>query len=148
MQFPHIVSLAREYSQRCANETRRQEISMASPVVHFEIGAKGVEKLINFYSSVFEWEISPLTDDLYIADPRSEEGIEGHLFQINREDDFSNLVLIYVQVDDIWGCLEQAEDLGGKIIIQPQEIPGNASHYALFNDPSGNSIGLLQKRLS
>ena len=121
---------------------------MSSPVVHFEIGGKDIEKLIEFYRSVFEWGISPLTDDLYIADPGSTEGIEGHLFQINSDDDFSNLVLIYVQVENIWECLNQAENLGGKIIIQPQEIPGNASHYALFNDPCGNSIGLLQRRLS
>ncbi|MCY4403192.1 MAG: VOC family protein [Candidatus Poribacteria bacterium] len=121
---------------------------MSNPVVHFEIGGKDIEKLIDFYSSVFEWGISQLTEDIYIADPRSDEGIEGHLFQINKDDNFSNLVLIYVDVDDIWGCLEQVENLGGKIIIQPQEIPGNVSHYALFNDPSGNSIGLLQRRLS
>lgn len=121
---------------------------MSSPVMHFEIAGKNIEKLIAFYSTVFEWEIFPLNDELYIADPRSSKGIEGHLFETTEEMNFTNLVFIYVQVDDIWGCLEQVEKLGGKILIQPQEIPGNASHYALFHDPSGNSIGLLQRRIS
>ncbi len=120
---------------------------MSSPVLHFEIAGKDVQKLINFYSTVFEWKIFPLNDELYIADPSSDKGIEGHLFETTEEMGFTNLVIIYVQVDDIWGCLEKTESLGGKILIQPQEIPGNASHYALFRDPSGNSIGLLQRRL-
>ena len=119
---------------------------MASPVVHFEIAGSDVHKLIDFYNTVFDWKIFPLNDELYIADPGSEQGIEGHLFETTEDMNFTNLVIIYVMVDDIVGCLGQAERLGGKVIIQPQEIPGNASHYALFRDPSENSIGLLQRR--
>ena len=120
---------------------------MGSPVLHFEIAGRDVEKLIDFYSTVYEWKIFPLNDELYIADPASNRGIEGHLFETTEEMDFTNLVIIYVQVDDIWGCLKKVETLGGKMLTRPQEIPGNASHYALFRDPSGNGIGLLQKRL-
>lgn len=121
---------------------------MSSPVIHFEIGGTEVQKLIDFYSSVFDWNISPLTDQIYIADSGSNKGIEGHLFQTTEEMESANLVIIYVQVDDIWGCLKQVESLGGEVLIQPQEIPGNASHFAMFRDPSGNGIGLLQRRLS
>ena len=117
---------------------------MGSPVVHFEIGGRDVNKLIDFYSSVFEWDILPLADQLYIADPGSDKGIQGHLFQTTEEADSTNNVIIYVQVDDIQACLSQVESLGGEILIPPQEIPGNASFYAMFRDPSGNRIGLLQ----
>ena len=120
---------------------------MGNPVVHFEIGGKDVEKLIEFYSAVFEWDIMPLSDHLYIADPGSEEGIQGHLFQATEETDTANNVIIYIQVDDIHGSLEKVENLGGQILIPPQEIPGNASHFAMFRDPSRNKIGLLQRRL-
>ena len=120
---------------------------MSNPVSHFEIGGKDIDKLIDFYSTVFDWEITPLVDELYIADPQSRNGIEGHLFEIDQSEDFDNLVLIYIMVNDIFGILNTVEQLGGEILIQPQEIPGNASHYALFNDRSGNSIGLLQRRL-
>ena len=120
---------------------------MGNPVVHFEIGGKDVGKLIDFYGTVFEWSIAPLADELYIADPGSEKGIEGHLFQTTEETDSTNNVIIYVEVDDIHASLEKAESLGGEILIPPQEIPGNASHFAMFRDPSGNKIGLLQPRL-
>lgn len=120
---------------------------MANPVPHFEIGGKDIDRLIAFYTSVFGWKVTPLVDELYIADPQTESGIEGHLFEIASNEDFDNLVLIYVSVDDIFNTLKTVEKLGGEILIQPQEIPGNASHYALFNDRSGNSIGLLQRRL-
>ena len=120
---------------------------MSNPVPHFEIGGKDIVKLIEFYRKVFGWKITPLVDELYIADPQSEIGIEGHLFQIDENEDFDNLVLIYITVSDIYETLNSIQELGGDILIQPQEIPGNASHYALFNDRSGNSIGLLQTRL-
>ena len=119
---------------------------MDSPVVHFEIAGSDVSELIDFYKSVFEWKVYPLNEELYIADPGSYQGIEGHLFETTEDMNFTNLVIIYVAVDDIVECLEKAEKLGGEILIQPQEIPGNASHYALFRDPCGNSIGLLQRR--
>ena len=120
---------------------------MGNPVIHFEIGGKDVEKLTDFYSSVFEWEITPLADQLYIADPTSDKGIQGHLFQTTEETDSTNNVIIYVEVDDIHASLETVESLGGEILIQPQAIPGNASHFAMFRDPSGNRIGLLQPRM-
>ena len=119
---------------------------MNSPVVHFEIAGSDVEALIDFYSSVFDWNLFPLNEELYIADSESEHGIEGHLFEATPEMNFTNLVIIYVMVNDIVECLEKTEKLGGEILVPPQEIPGNASHYALFRDPSGNSIGLLQRR--
>ena len=119
---------------------------MGNPVVHFEIGGENVERLIDFYGSVFEWNITPLADQLYIADPASDKGIEGHLFQTTEETDSTNNVIIYVEVEDIRASLKKAESLGGEILIQPQEIPGNASHFAMFRDPSGNRIGLLQGR--
>ena len=119
---------------------------MDCPVVHFEIAGRNVEALIDFYSSVFDWKISPLNEELFIADPESDQGIEGHLFKTTDEMNFTNLVIIYMAVDNIEDCLKKVESLGGEILIQPQEIPGNASHYALFRDTSGNSIGLLQRR--
>lgn len=125
---------------------RLMETDMSSPVVHFEIAGSDVSELIKFYRTVFDWKIFPLNDELYIADPESDQGIEGHLFETTEDMNFTNLVIIYLMVEDIVECLEKAEHLGGKILIQPQEIPGNASHYALFLDPSGNSIGLLQRR--
>lgn len=119
---------------------------MGNPVVHFEIGGKDVEKLIEFYGTVFAWDIIPLGDELHIADPGSDKGIQGHLFQATEETDSANNVIIYVEVDNIQACLSQVENLGGQILIPPQEIPGNASHFAMFRDPSGNKIGLLQPR--
>lgn len=85
---------------------------MGNPVVHFEIGGEDVERLIDFYSTVFEWDIIPLSDQLHIADPASDKGIEGHLFQTTKEMDITNLVIIYVEVDDIQASLEQVESLG------------------------------------
>ena len=67
---------------------------MGNPVVHFEIGGKDVEKLIEFYGEVFAWDIIPLSDELYIADPGSDKGIQGHLFQATEDTEDSKIETI------------------------------------------------------
>jgi predicted enzyme related to lactoylglutathione lyase len=96
---------------------------------------------------VFEWNIIPLNDQLYIADPASDQGIEGHLFQTTEEMDFTNLVIIYVQVDDLQASLEKAESHGGQTLVPPRPIPSGMGSFALFLDPNGNCIGLYQPKV-
>jgi predicted enzyme related to lactoylglutathione lyase len=51
-------------------------------------------------------------------------------------------ITFYVQVDDLQKYLDRAEELGGKTVMPPSEIPGTGVMLAMFTDPSGNVIGL------
>ncbi len=117
---------------------------MANPVIFFEIAGKGIEKLSEFYASVFGWKMSPAPDGVLGVDTDTEEGIQGILHPVEDDSDYSNHVMIYVRVDDLETSINNLERLGGKVFMKPQGLPNNMGSFAIFTDPSGNFIGLHQ----
>ncbi len=117
---------------------------MGNPVTYFEIAGKNGEELNDFYSSVFGWKTEQSPSGEYGIDPQSNVGIPGHIFPVTEDMGFSNHVTVYVEVVDLQTYLDKAEDLGGKTLIPPQDIPGNMGSFAWFVDPSGNCIGLYR----
>lgn len=118
---------------------------MGNPVVYFEIAGKDVNKLNEFYSSVFGWEteVNP-NGGVYMVVGQPDLGIPGHLFPVTEEMGFDNWVTFYIEVDDLQVYLDKAESLGGKTCIPPQVIPGNMGSFAMFLDPSNNYIGIYK----
>ena len=53
---------------------------------------------------------------------------------------------IYVSVDDLRASLEKAEELGGKMVVEPMPIPGVGT-FAMFQDPDGVMIGLFEEKM-
>jgi uncharacterized protein len=50
-------------------------------------------------------------------------------------------IFFHILTDDIDASLAQVESQGGKTVLSKTEIPG-IGWYGLFNDPTGNLIGL------
>jgi hypothetical protein len=50
-----------------------------------------------------------------------------------------------VQVDDLQAYLDKANQLGGKTLVPPVEIPGQGS-FAWLADLDGNIIGLWKPK--
>jgi predicted enzyme related to lactoylglutathione lyase len=118
---------------------------MGQPVVHFEIiGADG-PALHRYYSQLFGWEIN--------ADNPMNYGIVAREGNVNADgvgigggvagyEGVGGLVTFYVEVPDVEAALAQAEELGGKRVMGPEEImPGTT--IAQFTDPEGHLIGLV-----
>lgn len=53
------------------------------------------------------------------------------------------MVTFYVEVADLAAALKRAGDLGGKTLMEPHAVPGGPK-IAMFADPDGNTIGLIQ----
>ena len=49
---------------------------------------------------------------------------------------------IYMRVDDLDAYLDRAEQLGGKRLVPPTDLPGDYGRFAIFTDPDGNQVGL------
>lgn len=113
---------------------------MAHGVVHWEIGGRDLEKLEAFYHDLFGWDYSGY-DENYKLVASVEEGIGGGLMRCTNE--MPPYVSFYVAVDDLEITLEQAEKLGGETLVPPTPIPQMGS-FAMFRDPEGNVIGILQ----
>lgn len=57
--------------------------------------------------------------------------------------DGTSRVTVYVAVPDPRATLDRAEQLGGKTLMPPTEIPDVVT-LAMFADPDGNVIGLIK----
>ena len=55
----------------------------------------------------------------------------------------SDLVTFFVAVDDVDSAVKRAEELGGRVIQEPQHVPGVA--FALIADPQGHIVGLTHQ---
>jgi uncharacterized protein len=119
---------------------------MGAPVVYFEImGGDGLE-LEKFYGKLFDWKIDTNNPMKYgIVDTGSgSRGINGGL---GPGHDGQQRVSVYVEVDDLQATLNKVEQLGGKTVLAPTEVPGGPK-LAMFADPAGNITGLLLRQAS
>lgn len=109
-------------------------------IVHIEIPAEDRKASAQFYSQLFDWEIDNSMDEFNFTMFTAGDGPGGGFPNIS--DGFeAGQVLIYVATPDVDASLEQAEALGGKVVAPKTEIPG-IGWFGIFQDPTGNSIGL------
>lgn len=114
---------------------------MSHPVVWFEVTGKKSEALTTFYSELFNWKVDANNPMEYgMVDTGSKEGIPGG---IAPAENGSTLVTFYVGSKDIQGSLDRAEKLGGKTTLPVTKV-GQVT-IAMFSDPEGNVIGLLEQ---
>ena len=112
----------------------------ARPVVHWEIQARDPETQRAFYAQMFNWQIG---DGAVMQIPPGiggpEPGPGGHI----RQGDHPGVTL-YIQVRDLRASLAKAEQLGGRVLAQPRDIPGGPT-IAGIADPEGNRVVLVQQ---
>jgi hypothetical protein len=51
--------------------------------------------------------------------------------------------ILYIEVSDLQATLDAIHAAGGSTLLPPTEVPG-VSTFALFKDPAGNVMGLVQ----
>ncbi len=111
------------------------------PIVHIEFSAHNREAAGKFYADLFGWKVQQIPEMNYAT--FEAEGGPGGGFNPVSETYPAGTVLVYVNSDDINTTLSQVESLGGKVIVPKSEIPG-VGWFAIFSDPTGNQVGLLQ----
>ena len=113
---------------------------MLHPVIHWEIGGLNGEKLTRFYEDLFGWQPQPAGEGYWLIEP-GDPGIGGGILSSPAE--VPPHVTIYVHTGDLEETLERAALAGGRTVREPQPILG-IGRFALFEDPEGNVIGLLE----
>jgi predicted enzyme related to lactoylglutathione lyase len=114
---------------------------MGQPVVHFEIGCKDSARTQEFYAKLFDWKIQAAGPAAMI-ETGGTGGINGHITSLGHEP--YNYVTVYVEVNDIGAYLAKAQELGGKKIVGPIDIPTGS--FAWMADPEGAVIGLFKPK--
>lgn len=121
---------------------------MGQPVVHFEVVGTDGDKLRRYYSELFGWEFEDAPGPMnYGIVPRegntNAEGI-GIGGGVGGFEGDGGHVTFYVEVPDAEAALDKAESLGGKRLMDPDEVPGAGIVIAHLSDPEGHVIGLVQ----
>ena len=109
-------------------------------IVHVEIPAANVEATGKFYVDLFGWNIQLMPEMKYTM-WEAGDGDEYGGFPEVSADNPAGQVLVYIDSDDIEADLKKVEKLGGKVIHPKAEIPGTG-WFGVFQDPTGNVLGL------
>jgi uncharacterized protein len=105
---------------------------MPAPIVFFDIAGPDAAKLKSFYAGIFDWNID------------AKNGIDtGGLKGTLRQDPTEKI--IYIGVPDINAALEKIKAAGGTVVMPRTVIP-NVVIPALFTDPAGNRMGLVEQK--
>jgi hypothetical protein len=123
---------------------------MDHTVVHFEIPADEPERAIEFYKSLFGWNIQPFGDPptywLVSTVPTDETGMParrgvngGLMKKMHPQQPFAN----YISVEDVEEYAQKAVELGGQVALPKQAVPG-MGWFSYVKDTEGNIIGLWE----
>jgi predicted enzyme related to lactoylglutathione lyase len=104
-----------------------------APVVYFSLFGPDGSALQRFYRAVFDWQV---TDDGDVATTVTPP-LTGTIAQGAAE------AILYVGVADISATLEKVVANGGSIRFPRFEVPGRVV-LGIFEDPAGNSVGLVE----
>lgn len=114
---------------------------MGNPVVHFEIHSSNAKTLNKYYAELFDWHINADNEMGYgMVETHAGKGIDGGISP--QMGDEPNMVLFYVETDDLQASLDKAVALGGTVLMPPTEMP--MVTFAMFTDPEGNVVGLVK----
>jgi predicted enzyme related to lactoylglutathione lyase len=119
---------------------------MGNAVVHFEVTGKDGEKLREFYSGLFDWEINadnPMNYGIVNREANMDQGIGIGGGVAGAMDGGEGYVTFYVSVDDVEAALQKAEGLGATRVMGPMEVP-DGPELGQFKDPDGNLIGVVK----
>ncbi len=131
---------------------------MDHTIVHFEIPAKDVNKLMKFYGDLFGWKISKAMDeasggmDYYLIQtvPVDDKmmplrpGVNGGMFKKTERD---AKPVNYFSVESADDFIARIKKLGGKIIVPKQEVQG-VGWTAIAADPEGNYFAIMQPMMN
>ncbi len=114
---------------------------MANPLCHFELMTSDPEEAKAFYGRVFDWKFDDQEMPGYTLVNTGQEP-SGAIFA--KPDDAPGVCTnIYFQVSNIDLTLKKVNDNGGKTLVPKTAIP-NVGHFAMFTDPAGLVIGIMQ----
>jgi predicted enzyme related to lactoylglutathione lyase len=113
---------------------------MGHPVTHWQIVARNPDRIAEFYTKLFSWEMQVDNALGYrMIDTASERGIPGGIWPAPA--DAPSFVQLFVEVDDVRRYVRDATSLGAKVIVAAQKLP-DGDELAILHDPEGIPFGI------
>ena len=129
--------------------TATYEMPAHGTICWTELSTKDVEAARKFYSELLGWTTtkSEAGGDGYTEVRASGGRPFGGMMQMTAEcgGDGPSHWTSYVAVDDVDASAKRVEELGGKVVMPPTDIP-NVGRFCIINDPTGAAISLITLR--
>ena len=134
----------------CENKTTPK----MNPVVHFEMPYENKDRVVNFYTNVFGWNMKKFGPEMgdYVTAATTETddkrmvktpgAINGGFYPKSSAPIEPSVVIAVIDIQD---AMKKITTAGGKIIGHPVEIPG-VGQYVSFTDTEGNRVSILQPK--
>ncbi len=113
---------------------------MGRRIWQIEIRVSDLQRAIAFYSSVFDWTITPLSDEYAMADTGRAPIVS--IWQVG-DSGMPLGVCHYVQSEDCVVDAGRAAQLGGRVAVERSEVPG-AGAWTDSLDPWNNELAFWQ----
>ena len=104
----------------------------------FELMTSDVEGAKSFYSKLLGWtlEDQPMDEFTYTVVKVGDAQIAGMMNMPPYSGEMPPAWGNYVTVDDVDAVAKQAVELGGKVLMEPRDIP-EVGRFAVIQDPQG-----------
>lgn len=112
-----------------------------------ELATTDHEAAFDFYADLFGWEKTQFVEmgDAGVYQMYGRKGrMLGGMYNRDASQPFPPGWLYYVSVEDLDGAVARVKSGGGKVMLEPMEVPGG-SRIAVALDPQGAAFGLHQK---
>ena len=110
-----------------------------------ELATSDLEAAKKFYGELLGWKLEGSQSagmnytEIVVGDKHV-----GGMFQITEEcGDISPSWRSYVAVDDVDAAARRTAELGGKVVMEPMDIP-NVGRFCIISDPAGATISLIK----
>ncbi|MBS4015075.1 MAG: hypothetical protein KGZ86_01365 [Candidatus Latescibacteria bacterium] len=115
-----------------------------NPIVYWELASNNAEKSVEFFKKAFGWNFEyDQASTIHELEKEANQIHGGGIFTLKQAK--LPFLTIYIAVDDVYQKEKEIKELGAFIVIPAHEInPG--IHICLFNDPSGVTFAMIQKR--
>ena len=130
--------------------SKPQTVKM-SPINHFEIPFVNLDKIKDFYGSIFGWTFMSMPEMDYTMvnttevdekqTPITPGAVNGGLTKRTKDQVSPTLV---ITVQSIEKASEQIKTKGGQLLGETSKV-GDMGLYQLFKDPDGNTLGIYQR---
>ncbi len=108
-----------------------------------ELITTDTDKAGDFYSTLLGWSKTPFPGEMpYTMFKAGDKDAGGMMARTPEMGEVPPHWMCYITVDDVDASAKQVEELGGKILCPPTDIPG-VGRFVVIADPIGATVGLI-----
>lgn len=117
-----------------------------NPFIWQELVTTHQEESGAFFSKLFGWDLKQVDAGefgAYTLFQKDGHDIAGMMNPTPDTPEQGSYWHSYIAVQDIDDCVKQTEQLGGKVLVQPHDIP-DVGRFCAVSDPTGAIVHLMQ----